>query len=207
MATLLGGGVLGDSLGAFRHGVFCKFTRQEEADSSLDLPGSDGGALVVMGQTRGFGSDALEDVIHERVHDGHSLGGDTSVGVDLLEHLVDVDAVGFLPLALLLLVALGDGLLGLAGLFGSFSGGLGWHAGDAFTRKIGENALGPSYLCAKGTNRARDSFGGSIFHWLVLIALLPPGLYKKASSALPRHSYFFRRTPPQPCLAEEREVK
>ena len=41
--------------------------------------------------------------------------------MDLLEHLVDVDAVGFLPPALLLLVALGDGFLGLTGLFGSLS--------------------------------------------------------------------------------------
>ena len=56
-----------------------------------------------------------------------TFGGDTSVRVDLLEHLVDVDAVGFLPLALLLLVALGDGLLGLAGLLGGFTGGFGWH--------------------------------------------------------------------------------
>ena len=35
---------------------------------------------------------------------------------------------GFLPLlAFLLAISLGDGLGGLAGLFGSFSGGLGWH--------------------------------------------------------------------------------
>ena len=32
--------------------------------------------------------------VDERVHDGHGLGGDTGVGVHLLEHLVDVDLVG-----------------------------------------------------------------------------------------------------------------
>ena len=42
--------------------------------------------------------------------------------MDLLQHLVDVDSIGFLPLSLLfLLVSLSDSLLGLARLFGSFS--------------------------------------------------------------------------------------
>ena len=100
---------------------------QQKADGSLDFPGGDGGALVVVGQAGGFGGDALEDVIHEGVHDGHGLGGDTGVGVHLLQHLVDVDAVALLPLAFLLLVALSDGLLGLAGLLGGLSGGFGWH--------------------------------------------------------------------------------
>ena len=45
--TLLAAGVLGDGLGAFTDGVLGQFTGQEETDSSLDLPGSDGGALVV----------------------------------------------------------------------------------------------------------------------------------------------------------------
>ena len=125
--NLLGRSVLGDSLGALRDGVLGQFTREEEADSSLDLPGGDGRPLVVVGKAGSFGSNAFEDVIHEGVHDGHSLGGDTSVGVDLLEHLVDVDAVGFLPPALLLLVALGDRFLGLTGLLGGLSGSLGRH--------------------------------------------------------------------------------
>ena len=126
--SLLGAGVLGDSLGTFRDSVLGKLTREEKPDSSLDFPGGDGGPLVVVGKTGGLGGDALEDVIDEGVHDGHSLGADASVGVDLLEDLVDVDGVGLLPpLALLLAISLGDGLGGLAGLLGSFSGGLGWH--------------------------------------------------------------------------------
>ena len=131
VSNLLGRGVLGDGLGALRDGVLGQFTGEEEPDSSLDFPGGDGGPLVVVGKTGGLGGDALEDVIDERVHDGHSLGADASVGVDLLEDLVDVDRVRFLPLlAFLLAISLGDGLGGLAGLLGSFSGGLGRHVGD-----------------------------------------------------------------------------
>ena len=105
-----------------------QFTGEEQPDGGLDFPGGDGGPLVVVGKTGGLGGDALEDVIDERAHDGHSLGADASVGVDLLEDLVDVDGVGLLPLVLLLLlVALGDGLGGLAGLLGSFSRDLGRH--------------------------------------------------------------------------------
>ena len=119
---LLGAGVLGDSLGALRDGVLGELTREEEPDSGLDLAGGDGGPLVVVSQTAGLGGDPLEQVVDERVHDGHGLGGDSGVGVDLLQHLVDVDSVGLLPLSLLLLlVTLGDGLGGLAGLLGSFS--------------------------------------------------------------------------------------
>ena len=121
-SDLLGAGVLGDSLGALRDGVLGELTREEEPDSGLDLAGGDGGPLVVVSQTAGLGSNPLEQVVDEGVHDTHSLGRDSGVGVDLLQHLVDVDSVGLLPLSLLLLlITLGDGLGGLAGLLGSFS--------------------------------------------------------------------------------------
>ena len=101
---------------------------QEETDGGLDLTRGDGGPLVVVSQTASLGGDALEDVVDEGVHDGHGLGGHSGVGVHLLQHLVDVDGVGFLPLLLALLtIALGDVLLSLAGLLGGLSGGLGWH--------------------------------------------------------------------------------
>jgi len=98
--------------------VLGQFTGQEQTDSGLDLSGGDGGALVVVGQSGGLGGDALEDVIDERVHDGHGLGGDAGVGVDLLEDLVDVDGEALLSAVLALLLAIGnaDGLLGLTGL-------------------------------------------------------------------------------------------
>jgi len=126
---LLGGGVLGDSLGALRDGVLGKLTGEEKPDSSLDLARGDGGPLVVVSKAGSLSGDPLKDVVHKGVHDGHGLGGDASVRVDLLEDLVDVDGVGFLPLPLGLLVSLGDVLLGLAGLLGSLSGNFGGHGG------------------------------------------------------------------------------
>ena len=103
---------------------------QEEPDSSLDLPGGDGRPLVVVSKLASLGSDPLEEVVDERVHDAHGLGGDTGVGVHLLEDLVDVDGIGLLPLSFpLLLVSLGDSLSGFARLGSSFSRCLGWHVG------------------------------------------------------------------------------
>ena len=93
LRCLLGACVLGHSLGSLRHGVLGELTGQEQTDGSLDFPGGDGGTPVVVGKTRGLGSDALEDIIHKAVHDGHGLAGDTSVRVDLLQHFVDVDGV------------------------------------------------------------------------------------------------------------------
>ena len=126
--SLLGAGVLGDGLGSLGDGVLGELPGQEEPDSGLDLAGGDGGPLVVVSQPAGLGSDPLEQVVNEGVHDGHGLGGYTGIGVDLLQDLVDVDGVGLLPLVpLLFLVALSDGLGGLAGLLGSFSRDLGRH--------------------------------------------------------------------------------
>ena len=48
--SLLGAGVLGDGLGALRDGVLGQLSGQEEPDGGLDLPGGDGGPLVVVGQ-------------------------------------------------------------------------------------------------------------------------------------------------------------
>ncbi len=106
-AALLGAGVLGHGLCALGHGVLGQLTGQQQADGGLDLPGGDGGALVVVSQTGGLAGDALEDVAHKRVHDAHGLGGDPGVGVDLLQDLVHVDGVTLLPGPPLLLAALG----------------------------------------------------------------------------------------------------
>ena len=73
MSSLLGRGVFGDSLGAFRDGVFGQFTRQQKSDSSLDFPGGNGGPLVVVGQAGSFSSDTFKDIVDERVHDAHGL--------------------------------------------------------------------------------------------------------------------------------------
>ena len=118
---LLGGGVFGYSLGSFRDGVFGQFSWKEKPDSGLDFPGGDGGPLVVVGQTASLGSDTLEQIVDKGVHDGHGLGGDTSVRMDLLQHLVDVDGVGLLALVTAFLSVLGDSLGGLSGFLGGFS--------------------------------------------------------------------------------------
>ena len=91
-----------------------EFTREDEADRGLDFAGRHRRLLVVSRELGGFSRDLLEDVVDERVHDGHSLGGDAGVRVHLLEDLVDVDLVGLgLGLAADLL---GAGRLLLSGL-------------------------------------------------------------------------------------------
>ena len=88
-----------------------EFTRQDQSDRGLDFAGRDRRLLVVSRELGGFRGDLLEDVVDERVHDGHRLGGDTGVRVHLLQDLVDVDLVGFDLLLGGLLGAAFDGLL------------------------------------------------------------------------------------------------
>uniref|UniRef100_A0A1B8Y884 Uncharacterized protein n=1 Tax=Xenopus tropicalis TaxID=8364 RepID=A0A1B8Y884_XENTR len=113
---LLGAGVLGDSLGALGHGVLGQLPRQQQADRGLDLPGGDGGALVVMSQAGGFPCDALKHIVDKGVHDAHGLGGDAGIGVHLLQHLVHVNGVTLLPrlpaLLPIFLLGLGHRFLG-----------------------------------------------------------------------------------------------
>ena len=96
--------------------MFGQFTGEEQPDGGLDLPGGDGGTLVVVGKTRSLTSDSLKDIVDEGVHDAHGLGGDAGVGVDLLQDLVHVDGVALLPGLPALLASLdgglGDGFLG-----------------------------------------------------------------------------------------------
>ena len=91
-------------------------------------------------------SDSLEEVVDERVHNAHCLGGHTSVRMNLLQnlreknltevraemvlnaHLVDVDGVRLLPLSpLLFLLALGHSLGSFARLDGGLPRGLRRH--------------------------------------------------------------------------------
>ncbi|EPB67229.1 hypothetical protein ANCCEY_13684 [Ancylostoma ceylanicum] len=116
---LLAGGVLGDSLGSLGHGVLGEFSGEDQADGGLDFAGRDRGSLVVLGESRRLDGDALEDVVHERVHDGHRLRRHTGVGVHLLQHTVDVDGVALLAALSPLLVSGAAGLLALRGLLRS----------------------------------------------------------------------------------------
>jgi len=86
--------------------VLGQLLEQQESARGLDLPGGDGGPLVVEGELAGLSGDAFEQIIDEVVNDAP---GDTDVTVHLLQHLVDVDGVGFLPL-----VTFGNLLGGLA---------------------------------------------------------------------------------------------
>ena len=122
----LAGAELGDGLGSLRDGVLGELTGKHEADSGLDLSRGKSGLLVVGGKLSGFGGDALEDIVDEGVHDGHTLLGDTGVGVNLLQDLVDVGRVRFDSLLLLLGGGLGGGLLGRGSLLGGL---LGWSLG------------------------------------------------------------------------------
>ena len=70
-----------------------KVSWKDELDGSLDVGGGKSDLLLVSGELGGLNSDSLEDVVDERVHDGHTLLGDSDVSVDVLEDSVDVDRV------------------------------------------------------------------------------------------------------------------
>lgn len=115
---------------------------KDQSAGGLNLSRRDGGSVVVDSQLGSLGGDSLENVGDERVQDGHGLVGDTSVGVDLLEDLVDVRRVGFDPsLASLLLVTgfLGGGGLLCRGLGGGSLGGRGLGGGGSW-RMIARSA-------------------------------------------------------------------
>ena len=121
----LHGGELGDGLGALRDSVLGELAGEDESDGSLDLSGREGGLLGAAGQLGGLLGDSLEDIVDEGVQDGHASLGDADVGVDLLQHLVDVGRVGLGALggSLLgggLLGGLGSSLLSDGGSFGHF---------------------------------------------------------------------------------------
>ena len=90
-----------------------ELTGEEEADGGLDLAGGESVLLVVSDEAGGLGSDLLEDIVDERVHDAHGSLGDAGLGVHLLEDTVDVDGEG----------------LGSSSLGGSLLGGTGGSAG------------------------------------------------------------------------------
>ena len=90
-----------------------ELTGEEEADGGLDLAGGESVLLVVSDEAGALGSDLLEDIVDERVHDAHGSLGDAGLGVHLLEDTVDVDGEG----------------LGSSSLGGSLLGGTGGGAG------------------------------------------------------------------------------
>ena len=119
---LLGAGVLGYRFCAFGDGVFGELTGQEKTNRSLDFAAGDRRTSVVVGETRSFRSDAFENVVDERIHDAHGLARYSSVGVDLLEHFVNVDAVAFLASLLPLFLAVQGNSSLLHGFLVTFRG-------------------------------------------------------------------------------------
>jgi len=107
--------------------VLGEFTWQQKTYGRLDFTTRYRRAPVVVSKTRRLGSDAFEDVVDEAVHDGHRLATDARVGVDLLEHLVDVDGVALPSSPLSLLVASSHGFRLAGGLLRSLASWLRWH--------------------------------------------------------------------------------
>jgi len=87
--------VFGDSFGSFRDSVSSQLSREDELDSRLDLSGRESSSLVESNELGSFSGDSVEGIVDEGVHNIHGLLGDTNVGVNLLEDLVDVDGEGF----------------------------------------------------------------------------------------------------------------
>lgn len=108
-------------LGALRNSVLGEFTRKDQTHSRLNFARGDGRTLVVGGEFGSFTGDTFKNVVDKRVHDGHGLVGDTGIGVDLLEDLVDVGCVGLTTGDLATLLSF---LLFSSGLCGSLSCGL-----------------------------------------------------------------------------------
>ena len=69
--------------------------------------------LIISDELGGLGSDLLEDVVDEGVHDGHGSLGDTGLWVNLLEDSVDIDGE-----------SLGSLLVSLKNWHGFLGGGL-----------------------------------------------------------------------------------
>ena len=120
VGDLLGAGVFGHSLCSLRDGVFGQLSWEEETDSCLDLSAGDGGSTVVVSKAGCLSSNTLEDVIHEGVHDGHGFAGDSSIGMDLLQNLIDVDSIGFPPPPLAFLISSTHSFCFAGSLLGAF---------------------------------------------------------------------------------------
>ncbi|CAH3144424.1 unnamed protein product, partial [Porites evermanni] len=172
--SLLAAGVLGHSLRSFTDSVFGQFTGQKQPDSGLDLAGAD------VGKAGSFGGDALEDVVDERVHDAHGFTRDTSVRVNLLQHLVDVDSVAFLSLSSPLLLSIRWSLC----LSGSLLAFLTCNFGGHKVSVNFENMSGRGKGKAKGTkSKSRSSRAGLQFPVGRIHRLLRKGNYAERVGA------------------------
>ncbi|CAH3188748.1 unnamed protein product, partial [Porites evermanni] len=171
--SLLAAGVFGHSLGSFTDSMFCQFTGQKQPDGGLDLARTD------VGKAGSFGGDALEYVVDKRVHDAHGFTGDTSVRVNLLQHLVDVDGIAFLSLSPPLLLSIRWSLCLSSSLLAFLSCNFGCHLNDCC-----ENMSGRGKGKAKGTkSKSRSSRAGLQFPVGRIHRLLRKGNYAERVGA------------------------
>ena len=63
-----------------------EFTGEDETNRSLNLTGGNGRFLGIRSEFGSFRRDTFEDVVYEGVEDRHCFVGDTSIGMDLLQH-------------------------------------------------------------------------------------------------------------------------
>jgi len=126
LQKLLGASVFGHGFGTLRYSVFCQFSWKNQPYSSLHLTASYCGSLVVVSKSWCFTCNSFEDIIDEAVHDAHSFARHTSVGVHLLQHLVDVDTIAFFSFPLLFLITSAS-CFSLSCFLGTFGANFGRH--------------------------------------------------------------------------------
>ena len=125
-----------------------------------------------MGKAGSFGGDALEDVIHERVHDAHGFAGDTSVGMNLLQHLVDVDGIAFPSLSSPLLLSFSPGLCLSSFLLAFLSCNFGCHVCRSEWSLMSHRVKNVEVITKSSRDQLPYGSKSSSFYWLSLLGLL-----------------------------------
>ncbi|CAK9140159.1 unnamed protein product [Ilex paraguariensis] len=156
---------LGDGLSSLRNSMFSQLTRQNQPHSSLNLPRSNRGFLVIPREFRRLLSKLLENVIDEAVHNHHGLARNPNVRVDLLQNLEDVHLVCLrAPLHPLLFLISGSRCTTVFGqllpALGFFSAAGAFSATMVFFSSAGFFSAG--FFSALGA--ISDSFGGKRVH-------------------------------------------
>jgi hypothetical protein len=121
-------GEFGHGLGSFTNGMLGQFPGKHQPNRRLDFTTGKGCLFVIRSKLSSFSSNAIKDVLNERVHDAHALFADTGIGMDLFEDLVNVTGIRFGTFGTLALATggclFGGCRLGTGGLFGGCLGHL-----------------------------------------------------------------------------------
>ena len=91
----LAAGKLGDSLGPLADGMPRQLPRNQEPNSSMDISRRQGWPFQILCKSSAFLCETFKHVVHERIHYAHGFAGDTTVGMDLLQDLVDKVRITF----------------------------------------------------------------------------------------------------------------